>query len=233
MHSSSKAIRLKKTGVSKLETDDLFFPKNIDFKPRFDTPKDLLEDEESKTNIAEFEKELRDGKVKLKALIVKQALRTIRQMEESRRGLFISSVSALAGHYATYQRNLDINPIDTKGLTDGNIGHTSLYCYFNGLENDSPLFGYLSITKEDFMPILSKTTTTLPTGIDIFTQDIRNDTTKSLNMHQDSTAPASTQLDLRTNIGATAAMETEHWRQNIQLKTMRTRLPSTPKATDF
>jgi hypothetical protein len=233
MHSSSKAIRLKKSGVSKLETDDLFFPKNIDFKPKFDMPKDLLEDEESKTTVTEFEKELQDAKLKLKALVVKQAKRTMLQMEESRRGLFISSVSALAGHCATYQRNLHINPVDAKGLTDGNIGHASLHCYFNGLENDSPLFGCPSITKEDFMPILSKATTTLPTGLEIFTQDIRNDITKVLNMCQDTTAPTSAQLDLRTNIGATAAMETEHWRQNIRLKTMRTRLlPSTPKATD-
>jgi hypothetical protein len=112
MHSSSKAIRLKKTGVSKLETDDLFFPRNIDFKPKFDAPKDLLEDEESETAVTEFEKELQDTKLKLKALVVKQAKRTMLQMEESRRRLFVSSVSALAGHHATHQRDLHINPID-------------------------------------------------------------------------------------------------------------------------
>ncbi len=82
MHSASVGIRLKKNGIANLESNDELFPKNINFKPKFDVPEDLLNSDETKNAIAEFDKLIRDTMIKAKSLIVKQGHRTIRHMEE-------------------------------------------------------------------------------------------------------------------------------------------------------
>jgi hypothetical protein len=140
MHSALSAIRLKRNGVSNLETNDDLFPKSINCKPKFDAPKDLLSAKETINAAAEFDKLIHDTKVKAKALIVKQGHRTIRHMEKERQELFIEHTVTLAGHYATYHRNLSLVPLDTKELTDRDIDSTSLYCYFNALDTDDYFF---------------------------------------------------------------------------------------------
>jgi hypothetical protein len=169
-----------------------------------------LYDEELKTDNVAFDKCLKDAKLALKVLLIKRTNRIIRHMEEVRRALFISSVSTLAGHYATYYRSLSIVPSDSKGLTDGSVGRTSLYCFFNSLNNDSSLFEYLSIKKEEFMPILVKATTKLPTGSEIFNQDIRNHISKDLNVTINSQTLTDAQLLLKTGdelVAETAAVQ--------------------------
>ena len=150
MHSTSVEIRLKKNGVSKLETNDELFPKSINFKPKFDAPEDLRNSDATKKDAAEFDKLIRDTMVKAKALIIKQGNRTVRHMEEGRRNLFIKNTLTLAGHYATYHRMLHIVPVDTRGLSDANIGNIGLHCYINGLDMDNTLFEYLFEEKHFF-----------------------------------------------------------------------------------
>ena len=168
MHSASVGIRLKKNGIANLESNDELFPKNINFKPKFDVPEDLLNSDETKNAIAEFDKLIRDTMIKAKSLIVKQGHRTIRHMEEKRRDLFIQNTLTLASHYATYNRMLHVVPIDTRGLTDAYVGCASLYCYFNGLDNTNPVYKYLSTDKKTFMLLLKEKATKTSTGNDIF-----------------------------------------------------------------
>jgi hypothetical protein len=131
-------------------------------------------------------------------------------MEEVRRALFISSVSTLARHHATYCQSLSVVPSDSKGLTDGSVGRTSSCCFFNSLNNDSSLFEHLSIKKEKFMLILVKATTKLPTGSEMFNQDIRNHVSKDLNVTINSQTLADAQVLLKTGdelVAETAAVQ--------------------------
>ena len=180
MLSTSVEIRLKRNGVSKLETNDDLFPKSINFKPKFDAPEDLLNKDETKKDTAEFDKLIRDTMIKATALIVKQGNRTIGHMEEKHRTLFIKSVITLAGHYATYHRMLHIVPVDTRGLTDACIGSISLYCYINGLNTDSILFGYLFKDKATFMSKLKNEATKSAAGVAILEDKALNEVTCDL-----------------------------------------------------
>ena len=180
MHSTSVEIRLKKNGVSKLETNDELFPKSINFKPKFDAPEDLRNSDATKKDAAEFDKLIRDTMVKAKALIIKQGKRTVRHMEEGRRNLFIKNALTLAGHYATYHRMLHIVPVDTRGLSDGNIGSIGLYCYINGLDTDNTLFEYLFEEKEFLVPPLKIKAINSATGIEIFGDKALNEVTCDL-----------------------------------------------------
>ena len=223
MHSTSVEIRLKKNGVSKLETNDELFPKSINFKPKFDAPEDLRNSDATKKDAAEFDKLIRDTMVKAKALIIKQGNRTVRHMEEGRRNLFIKNTLTLAGHYATYHRMLHIVPVDTRGLSDANIGGIGLYCYINGLDTDSTLFEYLFEEKEFFVPPFKNKAINSATGIAIFGDKALNEITCDLKIGETLTSAqinllpqydeaTTTQLsDLQEPLlgQATATMETE------------------------
>jgi hypothetical protein len=193
MHSTSVEIRLKRSGVSKLETNDDLFPKSIHFMPKFDAPEDLLQTNETKQDTAEFNKLIKDAMIGCKLLIIKQGNRTIGHMEEKRRILFIKNTLTLAGHYATYHRMLHIVPIDTRGLTDTYVGGASLYCYFNGIEKESILFEYLFEDKNDFMTTLKKAATKSATGAPILDDKILDEITVDLDIGDTKT---SAQIDL-------------------------------------
>jgi hypothetical protein len=180
MLSASAGIRSKQKGASKLDANDDLFPQSINFQPKFDAPEDLLNNDETKKDADEFNKLIKDTKIKAKKLIVKQAFRTVRHLEEKRRVMFIKTVTTLAGHYATYHRTLHIVPLDTRGLTDAYVGSTSLYCYINGLDKDSVLFEYLFTDKDAFMPRLKDETTKSATGAAIFADVALNEITTSL-----------------------------------------------------
>jgi hypothetical protein len=183
MHSASSAIRLKRNGVSNLETNDDLFPKSINFKPKFDAPKDLLSAEETIKAAAEFDKLIHDTKIKAKELIVKQGYRTIRHMEKERQELFIEHTVTLAGHYATYHRTLSIVPLDTKGLTDRDIGSTSLYCHFNALDASDYFFEqYLFEKKESFMLMLKNAVSKSANGGNQFNDTALNRITGGLKL---------------------------------------------------
>ena len=73
-----------------------------------------------------------------------------------------------------------IVPVNTRGLSDANIGSIGLYCYINGLDTDSTLFEYLFEEKEFFVPPFKNKAINSATGIAIFGDKALNKVTCDL-----------------------------------------------------
>ena len=125
----SNAMRKKRAGISKMETDESFVPQSARVNTKLQHLESLKEDEATKTNVLEIEQLNKAHQMASKRIITAQSKLDALHTEKKNNTLLITLLLNLAKHQALYllamYDSLE-NPIDSLGLGDTTLGAIAL-----------------------------------------------------------------------------------------------------------